>query len=186
MTREEIFKKYGKSKDNLLYIMHDVQDNNPRHYLSEEDLKEVANWLGLSYSYVHGVATFYSMYSLKPRGKYIIRVCESPTCHLMGSSDIILELVKHLGVGIGETTKDELCHTVSGIEHHRLIGKTHSELMLRQTQAFRHANITNLCLELLDKTFKSQFLCQNDTNGNGLTKHRHFHRFNRLGLSIVR
>ncbi|HOK22568.1 MAG TPA: NADH-quinone oxidoreductase subunit NuoE [Candidatus Hydrothermia bacterium] len=108
MTREEIFKKYGKSKDNLLYIMHDVQDNNPRHYLSEEDLKEVANWLGLSYSYVHGVATFYSMYSLKPRGKYIIRVCESPTCHLMGSSDIILELVKHLGVGIGETTKDEL------------------------------------------------------------------------------
>jgi len=108
MTREEILNKYGKSKDNLLYILHDIQDNNPRHYLTEEDLRAVANWLNLPYSYVHGVATFYSMFSLKPRGKYIIRVCESPTCHLMGSSDVIVELVKTLGVGIGETTKDEL------------------------------------------------------------------------------
>uniref|UniRef100_A0A7C2K4B9 NADH-quinone oxidoreductase subunit NuoE n=1 Tax=candidate division WOR-3 bacterium TaxID=2052148 RepID=A0A7C2K4B9_UNCW3 len=108
MTREEILNKYGKSKDNLLYILHDIQDNNPRHYLTEEDLRAVANWLNLPYSYVHGVATFYSMFSLKPRGKYIIRVCESPTCHLMGSSDVIVELVKTLGIGIGETTKDEL------------------------------------------------------------------------------
>ncbi len=64
--------------------------------------------MNLPYSYVHGVATFYSMFSLKPRGKYIIRVCESPTCHLMGSSDVIIELAKTLGVGIGETTKDGL------------------------------------------------------------------------------
>jgi len=108
MTREEILAKYGKSKDNLLYILHDIQDNNPQHYLTDEDLREVAKWLGLPYSYVHGVATFYSMFSLSPRGKYIIRVCESPTCHLMGSSDIIVELVKTLGVGVGETTKDGL------------------------------------------------------------------------------
>lgn len=108
MTREEVLNKYGKSKDNLLYILHDIQDSNPRHYLTEEDLKEVAKWLELPYSYVHGVATFYSMFSLKPRGKYIIRVCESPTCHLMGASNIIIELVKSLGVGIGETTKDEI------------------------------------------------------------------------------
>jgi len=108
MTREEILNKYGKSKDNLLYILHDIQDNNPQHYLTDEDLKAVANWLNLPYSYVHGVATFYSMFSLKPRGKYIIRVCESPTCHLMGSSDVIIELAKTLGVGIGETTKDGL------------------------------------------------------------------------------
>lgn len=108
MTRDEILSKYGKSKDSLLYILHDIQDNNPRHYLTEEDLMAVAKWLNLPYSYVHGVATFYSMFSLTPRGKYIIRVCESPTCHLMGSSDVILELVKTLGVGIGETTKDEM------------------------------------------------------------------------------
>ncbi len=108
MTREEILNKYGKSKDNLLYILHDIQDNNLQHYLTDEDLKAVAKWLNLPYSYVHGVATFYSMFSLKPRGKYIIRVCESPTCHLMGSSDVIIELAKTLGVGIGETTKDGL------------------------------------------------------------------------------
>jgi NADH-quinone oxidoreductase subunit E len=108
MTREEILNKYGKSKDNLLYILHDIQDNNPQHYLTDEDLKAVAKWLNLPYSYVHGVATFYSMFSLKPRGKYIIRVCESPTCHLMGSGDVIIELAKTLGVGIGETTKDGL------------------------------------------------------------------------------
>ena len=104
MTREEILKQYEPSSGNLLSILHDLQDSKEEHYLNEEDLKAAADYLNISYSMVHGVATFYTMYSLKPRGKKIVRVCQSAPCHLMGSTDISKELMKLLGIKFGETT----------------------------------------------------------------------------------
>lgn len=108
MYREEILKKYEPTLDNILYILHDLQDNNPQHYISKEDIEVCANFLKVPYSYVHGVVTFYSMFSLKPRGRYIIRLCESPPCHLMGSESILEYLKKKLNIDIGETTPDGL------------------------------------------------------------------------------
>ena len=108
MKREKILKQYGRSGDNLLAILHDIQDASPEHYLSDGDLRAAADHLGLPYSFVHGVATFYTMYSLKPRGKNLIRVCQSPPCHLLGSSTISRELMQLLGIGFGETTADKL------------------------------------------------------------------------------
>jgi NADH-quinone oxidoreductase subunit E len=108
MGRESIFQKYENKPENILLILHDIQDENPNKYLTEEDLKEVSERLSLPYSFVYGVASFYSMFSLKPRGKYIIRVCESPPCHLMGSENILNELKKILEIDIGETTRDNL------------------------------------------------------------------------------
>lgn len=106
MYREAILKKFDPRLDNILYILHDLQDNNPQHYLSNEDIEQCANYLNIPYSYVHGVVTFYSMFSLKPRGRYIIRLCDSPPCHLMGSESLLDYLKKKLKVGIGETTSD--------------------------------------------------------------------------------
>ncbi len=108
MNKEEIFKKYENKSENLLLILHDLQDLNPRNYLTEEDLKLVSKKLNLPLSYVYGVASFYTMFSLKPRGKYIIRVCESPPCHLLGSENLLNELKKILKIDIGETTEDNL------------------------------------------------------------------------------
>lgn len=108
MGKEEIFEKYENKPENILLILHDIQDENPYKYLTEEDLKEVSERLDLPYSFVYGVASFYSMFSLKPRGKYIIRVCESPPCHLMGAENILEELKKILKIDIGETTDDRL------------------------------------------------------------------------------
>jgi NADH-quinone oxidoreductase E subunit len=108
MSREEILKKYDQTADNLLAILHDIQDSKNEHYLTKEDLKKVSDYLDLTYSFVHGVVTFYSMFSLKPRGKNIIRVCQSPPCHLMGSTTISKELIKILGIKFGETTEDGL------------------------------------------------------------------------------
>ena len=60
-------------------------------------------------SKVMGVATFYSMYSLKPRGKFIIRVCESAPCHVVGALNVVNEFINLLGLEkVGETTKDKL------------------------------------------------------------------------------
>jgi NADH-quinone oxidoreductase subunit E len=107
MTREKILKKYKPDADNLLGILHDIQNASEEHYLSDDDLRAVADFLGLAYSFVYGVATFYTMYSLKPRGRHLIRVCQSPPCHLLGSSTISRELIKLLGIGFGETTADK-------------------------------------------------------------------------------
>jgi len=108
MKREKILKPYDRTGDNLLAILHDLQNASPEHYLSDGDLRAAADHLGLSYSFVYGVATFYSMYSLKPRGKNLIRVCLSPPCHLLGSSTISRELIRLLGIGFGETSADKL------------------------------------------------------------------------------
>lgn len=108
MKKEEVFQKYENKPENILLILHEIQNLNPRHYLTNEDLKEVSEKLNLPFSFVYGVASFYTMFSLKPRGKYIIRVCESPPCHLVGSSNILNELKKLLKIDIGETTEDNL------------------------------------------------------------------------------
>jgi NADH:ubiquinone oxidoreductase subunit E len=108
MKPDKILKRYERSGDNLIAILHDIQDASPEHYLSDADLRAAADYLRLPYSFVHGVASFYTMYSLKPRGKNLIRVCQSPPCHLLGSSTISRELIRLLGVGFGETTPDRL------------------------------------------------------------------------------
>lgn len=106
MYREAILKKFDPRLDNILYILHELQDNNPQHYLANEDIEKCADYLNIPYSYVHGVVTFYSMFSLKPRGRYIIRLCDSPPCHLMGSESLLDYLKKKLKVNTGETTAD--------------------------------------------------------------------------------
>ena len=108
MNRDNILEQYERSADNLLAILHDIQDASPEHYLKDADLRAAADHLRLPYSFVHGVATFYTMYSLEPRGKNLIRVCQSPPCHLLGSTTISKELMRLLGIGFGATSADKL------------------------------------------------------------------------------
>jgi NADH-quinone oxidoreductase subunit E len=111
---KEICEKYTPEKDNLLYILHDIQDHHPQHYIPEEAVQVVAEYLNIPTNHIYGVLTFYTMYSTKPRGKNIIRLCESPPCYIKGSTNILRKLKMLLGVNTGETTKDgmftlELC-----------------------------------------------------------------------------
>jgi len=108
LYREQTLKKFNPALDNILYILHDLQDNNPEHYLAKEDIRACADYLEVPYSYVHSVASFYTMFSLKPRGRYIIRLCDSPPCHLMGSQSLLDYLKKSLDVKVGGTTKDKM------------------------------------------------------------------------------
>jgi NADH-quinone oxidoreductase subunit E len=108
MAPEEIIIKYDPSAENLLSILHDLQDAREQHYLTDPDLRIAAEYLHLPFSFVHGVATFYTMFSLTPRGKHIIRICQSPPCHLMGATTIGEELIRLLKVGFGQTTPDGL------------------------------------------------------------------------------
>ncbi|HPX62928.1 MAG TPA: NADH-quinone oxidoreductase subunit NuoE [Candidatus Syntrophosphaera thermopropionivorans] len=105
---KEICEKYTPEKDNLLYILHDIQDHHPQHYIPEEAVQVVAEYLNIPTNHIYGVLTFYTMYSTKPRGKNIIRLCESPPCYIKGSTNILRKLKMLLGVNTGETTKDGL------------------------------------------------------------------------------
>lgn len=108
MNRSDILNKFKPTRDNLLLILHDIQNNNPQQYISVDDIKAIAKYLNVTYSLVYGVVTYYSMFSLKPRGKYIFRICNSPVCHMKGSTEIIEEVKNHLSINEGETTPDGL------------------------------------------------------------------------------
>ncbi len=101
-----LLEKYPRSAEYLLDILHDLQDAEPKRYLTPEALRAAAEHVGAPLSDVVGTATFYSMFSLKPRGRRIIRVCESPPCLLMGAETLLDVLRRHLGVEAGETTSD--------------------------------------------------------------------------------
>ena len=95
-------------RDNILLILHSVQNKSEQNYISEEDMRDVAEYLRIPLSTVYGVATYYSMFSVVPRGKHLIRVCNSPVCHMDGTNEVLDELERLLGVGVGETTPDGL------------------------------------------------------------------------------
>ena len=110
----EICSKYAPDKDNLICILHEIQNSHPQHYISEEAVQTVAEYLGVPANHIYGVLTFYTMYSTKPRGQIIIRLCESPPCYIKGSENILHKLMTLLDIEVGETTKDgcftlELC-----------------------------------------------------------------------------
>lgn len=108
MEKQDILKKYKPEKDNILLILQDFQNNNPYNYISNEDIKLIAEYLRMTYGEVYGTVGYYSMFSTKPRGKNIIRLCASPVCNMMGSETIASVLKEVLNIEFGQTTPDKL------------------------------------------------------------------------------
>jgi NADH:ubiquinone oxidoreductase subunit E len=106
MQHYDITKKYSQSMENVLHILHELQKNNPQNYLAGEDLIWAADYLNVTYSQIYGLATYYTLFSLKPRGRHIIRVCRSPVCQMIGAGRIFDQIKRNLNVNIGETTYD--------------------------------------------------------------------------------
>lgn len=104
---ELIIKRYpnGKQKSALLPILHIAQDSFGG-WLSAETMDYVASILQLNPIEVYEVASFYSMYNLKPVGKYVFEICQTGPCMLNGSENMIDYVFQKLGIKPGETTKD--------------------------------------------------------------------------------
>ena len=97
----------GKQKSALLPVLHLAQQEFGG-WLSPETMDYVASLLKLEPIEVYEVATFYSMYNLKPVGKYMFEVCQTGPCMLNGSDQIIDYIKTKLNIGIGDTTRDGL------------------------------------------------------------------------------
>ena len=89
----------------VMAALHLAQDENGG-WLTTAIMDAIANYLEMSPIAVYEVATFYSMYELKPVGKHKICICTNISCMLNGSDEIVAHLKKRLGVGLGETTQD--------------------------------------------------------------------------------
>src|SRR6476660_4409963 len=95
----------GKQKSALLPMLHLAQQEFGG-WLSVETRDYVASLLNLEPIEVYEVATFYSMYNLKPVGRYMFEVCHTGPCMLRGGDDIIAYIGEKLNIGVGETTAD--------------------------------------------------------------------------------
>ena len=105
---DEIVSRYpeGKQKSALLPILHLVQAE--FGWVSPPAMDSVAEYLNLQAIEVYEVATFYSMYFLKPQGKYMLEVCRTGPCCLVGAEKIMDHIEQKLGVKEGEITADGL------------------------------------------------------------------------------
>lgn len=105
---DEILKRYpeGKHKSALLPILHLVQAR--EGWLPTEAMDEVAHYLRIQPIEVYEVASFYTMFHLKPVGKYVLEVCRTGPCCLVGAESLLQHLKRKLNIEVGETTADGL------------------------------------------------------------------------------
>ncbi|WP_372677217.1 NAD(P)H-dependent oxidoreductase subunit E [Desulfosarcina sp.] len=108
MKKTDILARFPPRMENLLLILNDLQNQSRMNCLSKKDLTRVAKYLNTTLSTIYGVASYYSMFSLTPRGRHIIRMCRSPVCHCAGVSDMFDELTRLLKIEVGATTPDRL------------------------------------------------------------------------------
>ncbi len=105
---KEFIKMYPKDKEGgaVMHLLYLVQEQ--YGWVSESAMCYVADLLRIPHIRVYEVANFYTMYNLKPVGKYLIQVCRTTPCWLCGSGEILNAFKEKLNINIGETTKDNI------------------------------------------------------------------------------
>ncbi len=104
-TTQQILSRFAQDRAQLIAILQEIQTQ--KNYLSQEDMTTVAEYLDISVSAVYSVATFYENFSLEPKGKHIIKVCDGTACHVRKSQPIFDALHDYLGLtGKRKTSED--------------------------------------------------------------------------------
>jgi NADH-quinone oxidoreductase subunit E len=136
----EIIARYpeGKQKSALLPVLHLAQEEFG-NWLSADTMDYVASLLNIEPIEVYEVATFYSMYNLKPIGKYMFEVCQTGPCMLRGSDNIIDYIKQKLNINVGETTADGMftlktveCLGACGYAPMMQLGKNYREHLTKE------------------------------------------------------
>lgn len=105
-TKTQLAKYPENRKEScVMPFLHRAQKQN-NGWVSIPIIEYIAEFLDMPYIRVHEVATFYTMYNLKPTGKHVIEVCTTTPCWLRGSDDVVKACKEELGIGFGETTSD--------------------------------------------------------------------------------
>ena len=113
---EDLLKKYEPKKDNLIQILNSVQEH--FGYIPKQSQKKISEYLNMSLAEIYGVITFYSRFTLEPKGKYNIAICLGTACFVKGSEKIMDRAKERLKIEPGQTTEDG----IFSIEETRCVG----------------------------------------------------------------
>lgn len=102
----EIIGRYPQPRSATIPLLHLAQQQNG--YVTNESIAHIAELVGATAAEVLGTCTFYEMFKMKPVGKFLINVCGTMSCALMGAADVIHRAEQVLGIRVGDTTDDGL------------------------------------------------------------------------------
>jgi len=105
-TARDIIARYPRRKSALIPLLHLSQEQNG--YITQDAMRHIAELLALTPAEVYGTATFYEMFRFQPTGRYLINVCGTMSCALMGGHELMHHAEEVLGIKAGSTTPDGL------------------------------------------------------------------------------
>lgn len=101
---QEVIEKYKSTRGALIPVLHEAQEI--YGYLPMNVQKKISEGLNIPLSEIYGVVTFYTQFSLEPKGEYNIQVCMGTACYVKGSNEILDKLQEKLGIHVGSCTED--------------------------------------------------------------------------------
>lgn len=110
---DEILSEFGTEKSQLINIMQAIQKE--YRYLPEASLTYISGKMGISEAKIYGVATFYENFSLDPKGKYVIKICDGTACHVRKSIPILEALRRQLKLTEKKKTTDDMMFTLETV-----------------------------------------------------------------------
>lgn len=110
---ERVLARHKRTPSSLIPVLQDLQ--NELNYLPKDCLTMVAHELGISPATAYGVATFYAQFSLEPKGKYVIKVCDGTACHVRGASPLYQAIRERLNLEDGKATSANGLFTVETV-----------------------------------------------------------------------
>ena len=110
---EAVTARFPQRRSALIPLLYLVQEQ--YGYLAQEGIELAAEVLGTTPVYVDSVASFYTMLYRQPVGKYVLQVCKTLSCALLGAEEVLAYLAQELGITVGETTKDQV-FTLQAVE----------------------------------------------------------------------
>lgn len=113
LVLDRIIDKVGCQPNSVIALLQNIQDE--YRYLPKEIFPYLSEKTGVSQARIYGVATFYENFSLEPKGKFVIRICDGTACHVRKSIPILERLYKELGLSDKKATTDDLNFTVETV-----------------------------------------------------------------------
>jgi NADH-quinone oxidoreductase subunit E len=107
MVLKDVLQKYAKTEDQLIEILLDYQNVKSNHYITKDEIIEIASYLSIPESKVCSVLSFYTFFSDKPRGKHIIQVCKDVPCYVSSDINVLKVIERELGIRVNETTQNQ-------------------------------------------------------------------------------
>ena len=110
---DQILIAHDSKQQAIIAILQEIQEH--YHYLPREIFPYLTEKLGMSEARIYSVATFYENFSLEPKGKYVIKICDGTACHVRRSIPILERLRQELGLSEGKKTTDDLNFTLETV-----------------------------------------------------------------------